>query len=161
MPSTKSHSRRQTYVPLNNFVRNIPRHCQIIHLPTFQAEHASLPLLAATFLGGSLHSYPGVTYFLAIDCLDIAEAYLFSLPVFQIEYRHATQSETQVLEHGEVLKAVILLLQMQIGRNSHDIRQRVRYQLFPKLMHAARITSLFGVKQDDDSAGSKSRAWNT
>jgi hypothetical protein len=33
------------------YVQNHHRHCPIIHIPTFQAESATLPLLLATFLG--------------------------------------------------------------------------------------------------------------
>ncbi|KAJ5192505.1 hypothetical protein N7449_008647 [Penicillium cf. viridicatum] len=142
------------------YVQHFHRHCPIIHLPSFQAQFATVPLLLATFLGGSLNSYPRDTYFLAVDCLDIAEAYLFSLPVFKAGYKHTATSESQVFEHYDALKAVVILLQLQIGRNDTETRRRVRYQRFPMLVHAARSTSLFGSRQHRDFPASGWWTWD-
>lgn len=53
------------------YVQHHHKHCPIIHIPTYEAEIATLSLLLATFLGGSLHSYPRDTWSLAVDCIDI------------------------------------------------------------------------------------------
>lgn len=140
------------------YVQHFHRHCPIIHLPTFQAESATLPLLLATFLGGALKSFPRDTYSLAIDCLDPAEAYFFSLPMFEIEYKHATSSHLS--EDYDALKGLVILLQLQIGRNDHDIRRRIRYQRFPRLVHAARSVSLFRATQDGRVSVSQSEIWD-
>ncbi|KAJ5247953.1 hypothetical protein N7497_008024 [Penicillium chrysogenum] len=142
------------------YVQNHHRHCPIIHIPTFQAESATLPLLLATFLGGSLHSHPRDTCSLAVDCIDIAEAYMFSLPVFNTEIKHTAASESQSSENYDVLKAVVLLLQVQIGRNDPDIRRRVRYQRLPRLVHAARSISLFSSRHDRGSTTSEGWIWD-
>ncbi|CAG8250630.1 unnamed protein product [Penicillium salamii] len=155
----------QDFFSINNirafqhlYVQHFHRHCPIIHLPTFQAESAPLPLLLAIFLGGALNSFPRDTYSLAIDCLDIAEAYVFSLPVFKIEYKHAASSHLS--EDSDALKGLIILLQLQIGRNNHDIRRRIRYQRFPRLVHAARSMSLFRVTQDCRVSASQPEIWD-
>jgi hypothetical protein len=142
------------------YVQNHHRHCPIIHIPTFHAESATLPLLLATFLGGSLHSHPRDTCSLAVDCIDIAEAYMFSLPVFNTEIKHTAASESQSSENYDVLKAVVLLLQVQIGRNDPDIRRRVRYQRLPRLVHAARSISLFSSRHDRGSTTSEGWIWD-
>lgn len=133
------------------YVQHSHRHCPILHLPTFQAQHATVPLLLAIFLGGSLHSYPRDTYYLAVDCFDIAEAYLFSLPVFKPGYKNLAPSELHMSERHEALKAAVILLHLQIGRNDPEIRQRVRYQRFPMLVQAARSASLFSSRHHDNS----------
>lgn len=142
------------------YVQHFHRHCPIIHLPTFQAESATLPLLLAIFLGGALYSYPRDTHFLAVDCLDIAEEYLFSLPVLDIGYKCTAPSPSPALEHYEALKALAILSQLQIGRNDHDIRRRIRYERFPRVVHAARCVSLFSARKDDDSSPSQLRVWD-
>ncbi|KAJ5955137.1 hypothetical protein N7501_009416 [Penicillium viridicatum] len=142
------------------YVQSYHRHCPIIHIPTFQAESATLPLLLATFLGGSLHSYPRDTCSLAVDCIDIAEAYMFSLPVFNTEFKQPTTSESQTSENYDVLKAVVILLQIQIGRNDPNIRRRVRYQRLPMLVHAARSISLFSSRHDRGSTTSEEWIWD-
>jgi hypothetical protein len=142
------------------YVQYSHKHCPILHLPTFQAQSATVPLLLAIFLGGSLHSYPRDTYYLAVDCFDIAEAYMFSLPVFKTGDKHIAISESQASEHYDALKAAVILLQLQIGRNDPETRRRVRCQRFPMLVHAARSTSLFGSRQYDGSPVSGSWIWD-
>lgn len=132
------------------------KHCPIIHIPTFEAESATLPLLMATFLAGSLHSHPRDTSFLGVDCLDLAEAFIFSLPALNVETEHGAPTEPKMLETYDVLKAAVILLQLQIGRNVPDIRRKVRYQRFPILIHAARSTSLFSSTHNQSSSTS---AW--
>ncbi|KAI9037296.1 uncharacterized protein KD926_000658 [Aspergillus affinis] len=142
------------------YVQHHHRHCPIIYFPTFQAESATLPLLLATFLGGSLHSYPRDTCSLAVDCIDIAESYMFSLSVFNTEIQYTATYESQMSENYDILKAVVILLQLQIGRNDPDIRRRVRYQRFPMLVHAARSISLFSSRHDRGSTTSEGWVWN-
>ncbi|KAE8370813.1 hypothetical protein BDV27DRAFT_119079 [Aspergillus caelatus] len=142
------------------YVQRHHRHCPIIHIPTFQAESATLPLLLAIFLGGSLHSYPRDTCSLAVDCIDMAEAYMFSLPIFNTEIKHTAISELQMPENYDVLKAVVILLQLQIGRNDPNIRRRVRYQRLPLLVYAARSISLFSSRHDRGSTTSEGWIWD-
>ncbi|OQE18597.1 hypothetical protein PENSTE_c017G04256 [Penicillium steckii] len=142
------------------YVQHHHKHCPIIHIPTYQAESASLPLLLATFLGGSMHSYPRDTWSLAVDCIDIAEAYMFSLPVFHADFQHNTILDAEMLKNYEVLKAVIILLQLQIGRNDPHVRRRVRYQRLPVLLHAARSISLLSTRHECRSNASEGSSWD-
>ncbi|RAH68534.1 fungal specific transcription factor domain-containing protein [Aspergillus aculeatinus CBS 121060] len=135
------------------YLQHCHRHCPILYLPALQAQSTTVPLLLVLFLGGSLHSYPRDTFDLAVDCFDIAEEFLFSLPVFNPGQRNSPSSE---VEEHEALKAGVILLHLQIGRNQPGILQRVRYQRFPMLVHAARSRSFFCCRRHDESPRS---AW--
>lgn len=141
------------------------KHCPIIHLPTFDAESTTMSLLLTVFLGGSLHSYPRDTFYLAADCFDIVESYLFSLPNFQagytsqIDHEKETSVESQTKSHYESLKAAVILLHLQFGRNDPEIRRRIRYHRFPILVQIARSLSLFKSKHNHSSTSPGSWIW--
>lgn len=138
------------------YTQHSHKHCPILHLPTLNTLSATLPLLLAIFLGGSLHSYPRDTFQLAVDCFDMIEAYLFSLSVFQTGVKKGIPTPSEV----ESLQAAVILLHLQFGRNDSGIRRRIRQQRFPILLHVARSMSLFESRHDENPTLPGRCAWD-
>ncbi|KAF7591060.1 hypothetical protein BBP40_002020 [Aspergillus hancockii] len=131
------------------YMRHFHRHLPIFHAPSFRVYSASVPLLLAIFMGGALLSRPRDTYQLAVDCFDLAEEYIFSLPIFEAGYRSTRSFEQHACRLIEPLLAAAILITLQLGRNDSEIRRRVNSQRFPTMVHAARSLSLFQNKHEE------------
>lgn len=133
------------------YLRCFHRHCPIIDLPTSRIPFVSLPLLLAIFLGGSLLSYPRDTHHLAIECFDLAEEYIFGLPIFQTGRKDTRPSDNRLPYLAEPLMAAIIMINLQVGRNDPFTRRRIIEERFPAVIYAARSLSLFKMNHQHTS----------
>ncbi|OJJ07653.1 hypothetical protein ASPVEDRAFT_88892 [Aspergillus versicolor CBS 583.65] len=148
-------------------IYRLQRHFPFVHRPTFCVATASIPLLLAMILAGCVvdatyesplpvpsdRATSAVSRLqLAVDCFDIAEDFIFRLPLFNLKdlaksHIHS-HSQTTTIE-TDTLMAAIIVVSLQIGRNDNAIRRRLRRLRLPALADAARALGLFGVAHRD------------
>ena len=136
-----------TVTNLNRFVWAYFSRCDgyipIIHQPIFDCEHASLPLVLALFLFGSLLSAPYDPAISARCFFDLAEEYIFTHPTF-IKLLERDQGNEISVEDIEILQAALIILVVQIGKNDVMTQRRIRLKRHPCLVAAVRLSKLFG-----------------
>lgn len=153
-------------------IYHLQRHFPFVHRPTFRVAAASIPLLLAMMLAGCVvdatyesplpvpsdrTTLPVSSLQLAVGCLDLAEDFIFSLPLFSLkdeDKSHSpsdSHSETAAIE-TETLMAAIIVVSLQIGRNDSSIRRTMRRLRLPALVDAARAMGLFWVAHRDPGA---------
>jgi hypothetical protein len=126
------------------------RHFPILHEKSFDSSTCCLSLLLAVFLAGSVHSSPQDSAFLAQDCFDLAEGYVFKgLGSLSISSRRESSRMPSVsTDELQVLQAAALVFSLQIAAPHIHVRSRVRHQRYPVLLSVARSFSLFGVRNN-------------
>lgn len=130
------------------YFERLHRHCPILHSSTFCIDSASLPLLLAIFLSGSILSHPRDTFDLALGCFDLAEELIFtSVSSLTASKKNRTRCEISVA--AESLIAAVIFINLQMGRNDKDVRRKLRKQRLPVLIHAARSLDLFHLSHND------------
>jgi hypothetical protein len=100
-------------------------HCPIVHRPSFDIGSASLPLLFAIAIIGSLFS-PAKDYGMsAKEILDLAEEYAFLNPIFtSLILGDCTPCHSAVVL--EAIQAALLIAKVQIWNGSASSRRRIR-----------------------------------
>ena len=120
-----------TVTNLKHFVRaffsGFYRYLPIIHRPTFDSEHISLPLLLAVFLIGSVHSAPKDPAISARSFLDLAEEHIFNHYAFWGLLEVDRGGEVSV-EEIEILQAAIIILAIQISKDDVTTQRRIRLE---------------------------------
>lgn len=132
------------------FGRSQPYH-PILHPPTFNKETASLPLLLAVFLMGSLFSPPIDDSISAQSFYDLAEEYIFTHPEMGYILGAASAEEGEGYKI-EILQAALLVVAMQNHRHNATTRRRLRAQRLPILTTAVRLSGALSAKHPPDFA---------
>ncbi|KAF2819313.1 hypothetical protein CC86DRAFT_413014 [Ophiobolus disseminans] len=130
----------------------------ILHEPTFDAQTASLPLLLAIVLVGSMSFNPSDMSIAIRQFYDAGEAYVFELLVSK-QTMHCLQEANHTVEQVELLQAGLLLLMLQNNSENLTTRRRIRLQRTPALVAAVRCSGLFAYKRQHVVGTSDRSGW--
>lgn len=130
------------------YFERLHRHCPILHSSTFRIESASLPLLLAIFLSGSILSHPRDTFDLALSCFDLAEELIFT-SISTLTNPRKDWTHLEISRAAESLMAAVVFINLQMGRNNKAVRHKLRKQRFPVLINAVRSLRLFHLSHNN------------
>ncbi|KAK7180393.1 hypothetical protein PSPO01_13550 [Paraphaeosphaeria sporulosa] len=117
-------------------------HFAFIHRPTFDIQHASLPLLVAVALAGSAHS-PPTDDALSAPCLySVAEEYIFRC-LQGVVYTGAKVDEVVI----QTIQAAVLINALLYSSTDRAIARRGLFHRFPALSTAVRSLGLVRSKR--------------
>ncbi|CAI7640083.1 unnamed protein product [Penicillium pancosmium] len=135
---------------LSLYFRYWQNNCSIFHVPSFDPETTSLPLLAAvTFMGAMYSTDPRETY-IAKRVLDFAELFVFSSPVFSPETEVASvfsghktpeEDDNDWVKFQNFLAGLIITV-VQYWAGSRASRNRAMENRFSEIVKIARRLDL-------------------
>ncbi|KAJ5980542.1 hypothetical protein N7481_007840 [Penicillium waksmanii] len=135
---------------LSLYFRYWQNNCSIFHVPSFDPETTSLPLLAAvTFMGAMYSTDPRETY-IAKRVLDFAELFVFSSPVFSAETEVASvfsgqktpeEDDNDWVKFQNFLAGLIITV-VQYWAGSRASRNRAMENRFSEIVKIARRLDL-------------------
>lgn len=124
--------------------------CAMIHVPSFDPEAISLPLLAAVTFMGAMYSPDQRETFIAKRVLDFAELFVFSSPVFspesEVAYvfsgnRSSDDEENEWIKFQNLLAGLIITV-VQYWAGSRASRNRAMENRFSEIVKVARRLEL-------------------
>ncbi|KAJ8065859.1 hypothetical protein OCU04_004963 [Sclerotinia nivalis] len=110
--------------------------CPIIHLPTYNLETVSLPLLFAVFLIGAAYSSPRDTASLAVECGTLCEEFVFEN--YEVKSILRTEQGFERPTSLQTVQAAFLVAVLQTWQNGPEARKRMRKKRYSDIVTMAR-----------------------
>jgi hypothetical protein len=114
-------------------------HTPFVHRPSFDIGTASVHLLLAVSLVGSIFCTPQDNALSARYFFGLGEEYVFGLLREKI-----TRGSYASSESIEIVQAAVLFHALQVNSNDEGVRHRIRVHRFPEIVAAIRCLGLFG-----------------
>lgn len=131
---------------VDSYFRKWHCHAPIIHRPTFDANRAQLPQLAAIIMMGAMF-YARHTTVLATEWLDLIETYVFEHQDFRNISEGDGMHQTQAT--FEVLQAAVIVVIMQDWGHDLESRRRMRLHRYIDVVSVARSMRIFSITHPD------------
>ncbi|KAH6949694.1 hypothetical protein BKA56DRAFT_506757 [Ilyonectria sp. MPI-CAGE-AT-0026] len=127
------------------YFRHLHQYHAILHPPTFNCEEASLPLILAVFLFGSLYSAPIDDAISARGFFEVAEEFIFNHPDMQgflLSFGENGASTADI----QILQAALTISVLQNSKNDRRVRRRIQTERYPRLHAAIRVSGVLRAK---------------
>jgi hypothetical protein len=122
------------------FFTSFHPHTPFLHRPSFDIGTASVHLLLAVSLVGSIFCTPQDDALSARCFFSLGEEYVFGLLRERI-----THGSDASCENIKIVQAAVLFHALQVNSNDEGVRHRIRVHRFPEIVAAIRCLGLFSI----------------